>query len=75
MAVGTEREPRKKIWVHLRSGAVIKFRARTFDAKTEGGKISSYSWDGTPARSLWFWRRRPIFIDPSEIIAVEVRGG
>ena len=66
---------RKLIRLHLRSGTVIKFRARGFDAKATDGKITSYSWSGNPMKTLWWWRRRPVFIDPSEIVAVEVRGG
>lgn len=70
-----EKERRKRVWIHLRSGRIIRFQVRTFDADTAGGKINSYKWSGTPVRTLGFWRRRPLHIDPSEIVAIEVRGG
>ena len=66
---------RKKVWFHLRSGRIIKLRARELDIKMTGGTLTSYSWSGMPVKTLWFWRRRPLYISPSEIVAIEVRGG
>ena len=65
----------KTFWFHLRSGGVIKMKARDLDAKVTGGKLTSYTFSGAPVRTWYFWRRRVMFFDPSEIIAIEVRGG
>lgn len=65
----------KSVWLHLKSGRVIKIRVRELDIKTEGGHLTSYTWSGMPVRTGYFWRRRLMFVDPAEVIAVEVRGG
>ena len=72
----TNKKPmRKRVWFTMRSGKVIKMIARDLDLKSTDGKITSYTWDGMPVRSWWFWRRRLLYLDPAEIAAVEVRGG
>ncbi len=65
----------KTVWLHLRSGRVIKIRVRELDIKMTGGRLTSYTWSGMPVKSGPFWRRRLMFVEPSEIVAVEVRGG
>lgn len=72
----TEKKPMmKRVWMHLKSGRVIKIRVRELDIKTTGGKLTSYAWSGMPVRTGYFWRRRLIFVEPGEVVAIEVRGG
>lgn len=72
----TEKKPMMKtVWLHLKSGRVIKIRVRELDIKMTGGKLTSYAWSGMPVRTGYFWRRRLVFVDPSEVVAIEVRGG
>ena len=72
----TESKPMmKRVRLHLRSGSVIKIRVRELDIKLTGGKLTSYTWSGMPVKAGPFWRRRLLFVEPQEIVAIEVRGG
>jgi hypothetical protein len=71
----SDRKPRRRVLVHLKSGHTLKFRATEFTVNYTGGRISGYSYSGVPVRN-WYGRaiRRPLAINPEDITAVEAYG-
>lgn len=69
------KKKRFTVRIHLRNGSVIKFRARSLEYKGDGtGNVTSYATEGMPVRTWWFRHRRPLYIIPGEIVAIETTG-
>lgn len=70
-----KKPPRFTVRIHLKSGRIIKFRARTFKLDTyPDGSVKGYKYDGAPILTWYFRHRRPFYFNPAEIAAVETTG-